>query len=349
MNQLDILLPFAIPPAEISADLLRELKTPALARLLSRSKSSRHGALRETFEGFHRALPHEIWLARTFGVGGESSPRIAHALMQSFGLQADEGTWFALQPVHIHVARDHLVLTDPQQLSISENEAQALYAVAHDLFGETGKPLLYGNTNIWFVRADEWSQLQTSTPDAAGGRNIDIWMPAGPGERNWRKIQNEVQMHWFSHTVNAEREARGAKPINSIWLWGGSDIAELPRAPYTNAFNFDGWTKAFATRIGRHSHADSAATALAETPQHGLVYLDTLLEPALSNDWARWLSAMQALEANWFAPLLDAFKTGRLSGLTLIASDDAHLRQFAVNRSSLRKFWITPSLAPLAS
>lgn len=349
MSHIDILLPFALPPAEISADLLRELKAPALARLLSQAKSGRRSAVRETFEGFHRALPHEIWLARTFGVGGESSPRIAHTLMQSLGLQADEGTWFILQPVHIHIARDHLVLTDPRQLFMSEEEAQALYSVARDLFGEIGKPLLCGNANTWFVRSDEWSQLQTSTPDAAGGRNIDIWMPSGPGERDWRKIQNEVQMHWFSHTVNAEREARGAKPVNSIWLWGSSSVTELPQAPYTNAFNFDSWAQAFTTRIAHHSRADSAAAALAEVPQHGIAYLDTLLEPALSNDWGRWLSSMQALEANWFAPLLDALKAGKLSNLTLIASDDAHLRRFAVNRSSLRKFWITPSLAPLAS
>ena len=347
MNHLDILLPFSLPPTEISADLLRELKTPALAQLLSRAKSGRQDSVRETFEGFHRALPHEIWLARTFGVEGESSPRIAPGLMQSLGLQADEGTWFVLQPVHIHIARDHLVLTDPRQLPMSEEEARALYAVARDLFGEIGKTLLYGNTTSWFVRADEWSQLQTSTPDAAGGHNIDIWMPAGPGERDWRKIQNEVQMHWFNHPINAAREVQGVKPVNSIWLWGGSDAIVPSQASYTNAFNFEGWAKAFTAP--HYSRADSAAAALAKAPQHGLVYLDMLLEPALSNDWGRWLDSMQDLEAKWFAPLLDEVKAGKLSGLTLIASSDVHLRRFAVNRLSLRKFWITSSLAPLAS
>jgi hypothetical protein len=348
MSHLDILLPFALPPAEIARDLLRELKAPAFAQLLSRAKSGSDPA-RECFEGFHRALPHEIWLARCFGVEGAGSPQAAPGLMQALGLPAEPGTWFLLQPVHIHIARDHLVLTDQRQLQISDTEARDLFSIAQELFAETGKTLLYGNAATWFVRADEWAQLQTSSPDAAGGRNIDIWMPSGPGERDWRKVQNEVQMHWFTHPINAEREASGRKPINSIWLWGGGSFADHQDALYATAFNLDGWMQAFAPRVSRHARADSALAALASIPGRSLACLDKLIEPALSNDWARWLANMQELEAAWFAPLLDALKSGKLQKATFILSDDAQLARFAVTRSSLRKFWVSPSLAPLAS
>lgn len=349
MSHLDILLPFALPPAEIARDLFRELKAPALAQLLSRARSGRHGVQSERFEGFHRALPHETWLARQFGAESESSPCIAPGLMQSFGLQVEPGAWFVLQPVHIHIARDHLVLTDQRQLQIADAEAQTLFAIAQELFAESGKPLQYGNATTWFVRADDWTQLQTSTPDAAGGHNIDIWMPSGPGERDWRKLQNEVQMHWFTHAVNAERESRGMKTINSIWLWGGGTPAAAQQNPYTHAFNLDGWTRAFATCVPHHARAASAADILPGTFDNGLACLDALVEPALSNDWGRWLDAMHTLEAGWFVPLLHALKNGTLPGLTIVVSDDARLARFAVSRASLRKFWISPSLAPLAS
>lgn len=347
MSHLDILLPFALPPAEIARDLLRELKMPALAQLLSRAKSGRDAGERENFDEFHRALPHESWLARRFGVEGDSSPQIAPDLMQSFGLKPEQGTWFILQPVHIHVARDHLTLTDQRQLQIDEAEARSLFAIAQELFAETGKPLLYGDAATWFVRADEWARLQTSTPDVAGGRNIDIWMPAGPCERDWRKVQNEVQMHWFTHHVNAERESHGKKTINSVWLWGGG-TPSVRQAPYTDAFNLDGWARGLATHVARHSHAETPE-ALPASFEHGLVCLDALVEPALSEDWARWLAAMHMLEADWFAPLLDAVKKGRLSELSIVATDDARLARFAVTRSSLRKFWVSPTLAPLSS
>ena len=348
MSHLDILLPFALPPSEISRDLLRELNTPALASLLSRTKSSSRNVAVETFEGFRRALPHETWLARTFDVEGESSPRIAPDLMRSFRLPQQEGIWFVVQPVHIHVAQDHLALTDWRQLQLAETEAEALFAIAQKLFAETGKTLLYGDANTWFVRADEWEQLHTASPDTAGGRNIDIWIPSGPGERDWRKIQNEVQMHWFTHAINAEREIRGMKTVNSIWLWGGGSATSAQTSAYTEAFNLGEWTQAFTTRVTRHSRADSANQALSGAVQHGFVYLDTLTEYALSTDWARWLNEMHALEAAWFAPLLDALKSGKLSSLDIVATNDTRLAQFAVTRSSLRKFWVSPSLAPLA-
>ena len=66
MTELDILLPFGLPPAELAGDLLKELNAPALAMLASRARSDagRH----EVLEDFRRALPHETWISRRFGL-----------------------------------------------------------------------------------------------------------------------------------------------------------------------------------------------------------------------------------------------------------------------------------------
>jgi hypothetical protein len=45
--------------------------------------------------------------------------------MQTAGIPVTEGYWFLPQPIHIHVARDHLVLTDTERLEISQAEAEA--------------------------------------------------------------------------------------------------------------------------------------------------------------------------------------------------------------------------------
>lgn len=354
MSHLDILLPFALPPAELSADLCKALKTPALAHLIARAKRDRNALSDETSDGFHRALPHERWLAHAFhgkeALKRNNSPLVAPALMRSFGLDCADGTWFVVQPVHIHIARDHLVLTDPRQLLLSEQDSRALFDIAKPLFDEAGKTLLYGNAGTWFVRADDWADLHTSTPDAAGGRNIDIWMPSGPGERDWRKVQNEVQMHWFDSAINAQREARREKPVNSIWLWGGAAASDIPGpSRYSEAFNLCAWMQAFCTHVPTHAHADTASAVIAVQPQQGLIVLDALLEPALASDWSRWLAGMHALEEKWFAPLLQALKDGAVDRLSLVATHDSRIAEFAVTRASLRKFWIKPSLSPLCS
>jgi hypothetical protein len=350
MSHLDILLPFGLPPQELAADFFRELKVPALSTLIARAKPERG----EQLNDLARALPHEVWIARQFGLedatrsGG--SPPIAVAALHELGLTDEPGTWFIINPVHFHIARDHLVLTDPRQLQLTDAESRTLFDIAQQLFAEAGKPLQYGNAETWFARADDWSGLQTSTPDAATGHNIDIWMPKGEGERNWRKLQNEVQMHWFTHPINADREARGAKPVNSIWLWAGTP-ASTPRgaARYTEVFNLGGWMQALAQFAAKRADHPDAQALIAAPPERGLLLLDTLIEPTLANDWSQWLAALHKLEAEWFAPLLESLKSGKINHLSLVATDQARLSTFNASRNSLRKFWVKPSLAPLLS
>lgn len=349
MSHLDILLPFGLPPAEMAADLIRQLNTPALATLLARAKPLECQA----FDGFSRALPHETWAARQFGLEAPlragDSPPIAQAAMQTLGLTPESGVWFMLQPVHLHVARDHLVLSDLRQLDLSEQDSRALFDVAKPLFDEAGNTLVYGDAQTWFARADDWQDMQTSTPDAACGHNIDIWMPKGMHARDWRRLQNEVQMHWHTHPVNEKREARGLKPVNSIWLWGGTPPS-MNASPgvIKEAVNLPGWMKAFNRFASRQVEVDSAAELIAATPQHGLLVLDALIGPALAGDWAEWLARLQALDIDWFAPLLDALKSGRIDQLSLVFSDNTGLSPFAASRQSLRKFWVKPSLARLS-
>lgn len=353
MSHLDILVPFGLPPAEMAADLLRELKTPALATLIARAKSPQ----RETFDAFSRMLPHETWLARQFGLDrqlhAKGSPPIASAAMQAHGAAADAGVWFMLHPVHFHIARDHLVLTDLRQLALQEQESRTLFEAARPLFDEVGKTLIYGDAQTWFIRADDWHDLQTSTPDAACGHNIDIWMPQGTGERDWRKLQNEVQMLWFAHPVNAEREARGLKPVNSIWLWGRSEggtlaTADRPAAQYTHAFNLSGWMQALGQFAPHQAQRATASDLIGAAPERGLIVLDTLIASALAGDWSYWLERMQELESNWFAPMLAALDAKKIDRLSLILSHHAGLSSFTASKQSLRKFWIKPSLSQLA-
>lgn len=364
MNQLDILLPFGLMPSEFGPDLLRVLQAPALATLLSRTQFGRGAFQTQIFDDFARALPHEIWSAESFGLGAgasansvtnsiaNSSPPIAPTLMRSFGLTPDSGFWLVVQPIHIHIASDHLVLTDLRQLDCSEAEARTLFEVAKSAFEQVGKALVYGDANTWFARADDWATLQTSTPDAVCGHSIDIWTPKGDGERNWRKLQNEVQMEWFAHPLNEARQARGQKPVNSIWLWGGASTAASPSTSqtasrYREVFNLPGWMTAYGQFANTRATACNAADVIAAAPRQGLLVLDALIEPALGGDWSYWLEHLHALEKDWFQPLLQALASGKLDRIKLIYSNSTQLNQAAASTYSLKKFWIKPTLKRL--
>lgn len=344
MSHLQIILPLAIPPAALAPDLLRALHTPtrgtpALAKLLACATQGKT----EQASDFARLLPHECWLAGHFrpesrmdiahANSGVSNPRLcspanSHNTMQELGLTAPEGFWFTFSPVHIHIARDHLVLTDQRRLAIAEDEAQVLYQAAAAMCAELDKTLLYGDAKTWFLRADEWQQLQTSTMDAACGHNIEIWMPKGEQERAWRKLQNEIQMLWHIHPVNAQRETRGQNSINSAWLHSGS---------------------ATLNQQDKRYQADADLAQILAGGSTATLVLDACLEPSLNSDWSYWLEAMHTLESRWFAPLLHALREQQMQRLDLVFSDASSLTTFSVTPRHLWKFWAKPSLAPLFS
>jgi len=327
MKKLDLILPFSIPPSGLEKDLLRSMKTPSLAKLIA---PSRRSSLLQ-IEEFSKALPHEFLIAgQTSAEHLGNSPADTWNRMQHLGLDPQEGTWFTLQPVHIHFASDHLVLMDTRRLQLSDADSRELFTVAKAMCDEVAMELRYGDANTWFLRADAWAGLITSTADAACGHNIDIWMAQGQHARAWRKLQNEIQMAWFSHSINQAREDQGLNPINSLWISGGG-TQPLPQQPKT-AHNPD--VRAF---IEQNDASES------------MIVFDALIGAAINSDWGFWLENMHMLEENCFTPLLSALQQNRLQQLNLICTDATRAYQFTLTPWSLRKFWVKPSLTQLFS
>lgn len=324
MSHPEIIIPFALPPAEHAKDLVKllasECASDGLAILLARH----HAMQRSHHDDFSAALPHEIWLAKNHG----------HNYLKNqigkLSLALGDGYWFVLQPVHLHIASNHLVLTDYRQLALSEQDARALFVKAQTLCEEIGLQLVYGDSAHWFLRADGWSDLITTSIDAACGHNIEIWSPTGKEALAWRKLQNEIQMEWFIHPVQEQRQLRAEKVINGLWLWSGTHIKQSDRAETT-------------TQIRLNSSAHDCV----QTP--GPVILDQLSSAALASDWATWVQIMTELERSWFKPLCTALKTGQLKQINLLLSNSNTLLYVEASSNSLRKFWRSPNLNLLIS
>ncbi|MBY0571736.1 MAG: hypothetical protein K2P61_10655 [Burkholderiaceae bacterium] len=337
MKNLELILPFSIPPSGLENDLLKALQAPALARLIA---SAKRIPLRN-IDPFSKALVHEYFLANELQGAHDCDPPVTLNRMRDMGLQPVDGRWFTLQPVHIHIARDHLVLTDQRRLDISEQESRVLFEIAKTATDEAGMTLQYGDASTWFLRADGWTGLKTASTDAACGHNVDIWMPDGEHARAWRKLQNEIQMMWFAHTLNDEREAQGKKTINSVWLSGGADTLMQQEKRIDTARSFADLLS--APDLQNSKNAQNKTTSTDTT----CVLLEHLTESAINSDWGQWLTQMQTLESDWFAPVLGALKNRQLNSITLHCSDAHLLASFKLTPWSLRQFWIKPSLQAL--
>jgi len=341
MTEITLALPYALPPPEMASDLLRALQMPALAALLSRNSEFHFYNTQDA----DRALPHETWLAHALALtpaaSGAGLP-LAVAVMRGLGLQAEaaDGHWFMLQPTHIQLSRTHMLLADPRQLHLSDPESRTLYELARPLFESLGKPLLYGDASLWFVRADDWSGLDTASPDAAAMQSVGDFMPEGERARDYRKLQNEIQMLWHEHPVNQARQARGLAAVNSFWLWGGADATATAATVALSIGGGPAWMQALAApELRRPSAAQLIALPGAQTAM-----LPELIPSAQTGDWSDWIARMRRIEDEWCAPLLAALNDGRIGRVTLMLSRRNGWMSVSGGKLAQRKFWRKPTL-----
>jgi hypothetical protein len=399
-DRLHLLLPFALPAAADASTALHDIRSPALDRLVARATLVE----RVIGEDFQRTLPHERWIARQFGAlssastastgvagatgtpsGGRASGAAAadEAPLAPYMLRADGGepgdaTWACVQPVHVRIAHDHLVLIDPASLDLSDDEASALLEVARPLIQELGVRIEAPKPARWYLSGDDFGTLAGASPLRASGRNIEIWLPheAHSGERSraWMKLQNEVQMAWFEHPVNEAREARGLPAVNSIWFHA-QGAARPVRSPFSRVFSDAAATRGLAltagvpvgappasfaalssledrggTNAGDQATRSSAAKDV-HTAAHArnttLVELDPFSAPYIEQDWARWNAAFAALQGDWFEPALEALQSGALAELGLTLCGDTGSVTLSITRGDLRMFWRRRLLASL--
>lgn len=337
MIQISLVVPFALPPPELAPDLVRALEVPALASLITRTSSFQS----VSFDGSPRLLPHELWLARALSLDAGDRAALAAQAMLGYGLDPGDGNWFLVHPAHIEIARSHMLMADMRALGLEQRHSRMLFDAAKPYFDEAGKPLLYGDAHTWFMRADGWTGLDTSTPDAAAGMNLSDWLPRGERSIEYRKLQNEVQMLWYQHPANTEREAAGLSAINAFWPWGCASAREtIPaKAPTLASSEAPGWLSSLA-QMRSPSLGDLFASA-----DGGAIYVsDSVAGAAIGADWAGWLSRMKRLDEKLFAPMLAALREGRVNQLRLVLSHrDRHI-ELTTTRMAQKMFWRRPTL-----
>jgi hypothetical protein len=362
-KHLHLLIPFALPSAANGPTLLRDLELPALEKLLQRATLVEQHA----GDDFQRTLPHERWLARQFGLldsrggaaGQDEAPLAAHMLLADGGTPGD-AIWACIEPVHIQIARDHLVLIDPDTLALEPAEAARLLADARVLVEELGLTLAAPNPLRWYVSGAALERLASASPLRAAGRSVEIWLPqtldgaAGASRRSpfWMKLQNEVQMAWFEHPVNEAREQRGQLVANSIWLHSQGALAPLQHpfdAVFANAPASRGL--ALASQASWAPLPASLAQLASGNPAAAqgsvLLQFDQLTMPFLHEDWYTWRHALQSLEIDWLRPALAALGAGQLDSLSLTLCGETRFVTLRIRRADLRKFWRRRQFAAL--
>lgn len=267
------------------------------------------------------ALAHEAFIVRTCGLG-EGETLAAHS---AFVDGVTPPCW-RIDPVHLHVGRDHLVLTDADALA--DEDARALAAALAPLLDDEGLQLTVPTSTRWYLHARDASRALALTAKsrlAATGRNIDAYLPQGEDARRWRRLVNEVEMTWFAHPVNERRAQAGLPPVNSLWLAGR---VHVPAQRGTHdALRID-WLD------DEPMPAEYAGLAAAAPTAGHFALSDRLLRARLADDPHRWHEAR--------GPLLE--RAGDLlnsagAGATLVLTGETGWRRLRPQAGVRWRFW----------
>ena len=339
-----------VDPAWLGPDRLAQAaRAPGFAAL------TRQAAIGRSSDDTASQLPdpgHEDWLQKAFGLP-PGAPIAACSALADAAVQA---RW-RLDPVNLHIGRDHLVLTDPARLALGADDARALAASIAELFQDEGLTLLASHPARWYLQETEPSRglrLQTRSMLAALGRSIDGWQPTGDDARRWRRIVNEVQMSWYQHPVNEQRESRGLMPVNSLWIEGPCPDpdtqgtgAQTPAQ--TASETLTQWSAAgrIAARRGTIVPAAGAANqaSLSLEPSKpcietsmALTIDDRLFEAQCAGDPQRWMQAWQSLDEAYFVPMSRAQAPWQ-RGATLVLAGDGLWRELVIGARRSWRFW----------
>lgn len=337
-----LLVPDLLWPHGAAADVCRGLSLPMLETLLARAQAETHAG-----------VPREAWLCQAFEVERQRDWPVAPLTRALAHSGDDDGYWLRADPVHLQLQRDRVVLIESGMLQIGPEEAAALTDALNAQFAVNGLRFEAPSPRRWYLRVPQPPAIRTRTLSEAAGRDVRESLPEGDDAGAWRQIVNEIQMLMHAHPCNEARAEAGLPAINSVWLWGGGVPTAVRGRAFRAVWSDDPLALALGALTDAHAEplpADAGAWLAAAQGTHRdgchLVVLEGCATTAPYGDAQGWRRALEALEAQWFAPLVQALRAGTLASLVLASPGPAASRRFALARSNLRRFWLRPQ--PLA-
>ncbi len=280
----------------------------------------------------------ESWLLAAW----RADAAAAHSLVADGGEPGD-AYWVRADPCSLRVGREALVPLDSAMFDISRAEAEALADHLNRHFADRGLVFHPLQPARWYARSDAPWPHGGPPLTAARGKPLAVHPGADANAARGAALANEIQMALHEHPVNAAREARGAPPVNAVWLWGGGRFARPGARPFRRVRTGDPLAAGLALGSGAtiFPPAADAAQWLRVSGDEGveLLVLDALRDPASYGEVAEWRARLAGLERDWFAPLVAALARGRIGMITLHAMGAGGALDAETTRQDLRRFW----------
>jgi hypothetical protein len=197
---------------------------------------------------------------------------------------AGDDLWLSADPAWVQPDMNGVRLLACGQMQLDMDAAQAFAEVLRPVFDEAGMQLEISTPDRWHLRLPPDTSLPDfAAPEQALGEDLAQHVPQGAQGRRWRVLLNDIQVLLHQHPLNAQRQAHGWAPINSLWLWGGGRLPTLS-SQLSGVVSDDLLLRALAARAGVSLQARTPETVSA-APANWLVDLQDLPASAIATQW----------------------------------------------------------------
>jgi len=313
----DFYLPAEVDAAAFAKNPLAARELPALEWLLRYADSQ------------ERVVDWRRWLLSVTNPGVKDLPIAAISADGHIGDSNPDSIWLAT-PVALEVRLDHVRLLDRGLLRLDESERTGLREEFARVFGPEYQ-LHDGGERGFFLSG--LSPIAKSMTDPARLIGSEIG-PALPDRDavELRRLWAELEMWLHGAEINTARDRARKARVSALWLWGAqSSVALKAFAAIAADVTFYGGDPLVTALARRSSNFPKRAPhkwdEIGADASHVIAEFATITgEPH---------EALEALDANWFAPVKEALVTGEMVELDILAND----RHFHVSRRPHRRFW----------
>jgi hypothetical protein len=148
----------------------------------------------------------------------------AAQIWQAKGKDVSHMYWMYATPVNMQLGRDSYFLSDPAIIAISQEESLSLIESLNTHFADSDYSF-YLVGDVWLMGLNSDPKISTTHIKHVMNQDVANHLPLGEGALFWNKLQNEIQMLLYHHSVNQVRESKGLPVINSLWCYGLSQTS----------------------------------------------------------------------------------------------------------------------------
>ena len=263
-------------------------------------------------------------------------PLAAFSYLHDFASLPKTNCW-RCDPVYLQADATKAIIFEFPVDEVSIVDSTALVEAFNTHFADQDLALEYAEPGRWYLQGLVLPESCSSVPPALqeiSGCNLQPLLDRTAGINS---LLTEIQMLFFEHPVNQQRELQGRLPINGVWIYGAGPL------PAKEDIQWDLIVSDSAIYKGMAKYADIACVS----PEQGLenesvienqrifLHIDSMLTTR-TEGLERWLAELKIIEEKILQPLWRAVRQGRLQHFII---DDGAGTQYKINRLQSFCFW----------